>query len=283
MLVAVPSPTSGWEAMTTVKPTSSRLRNRAPGVTVYDMAATEWVPSGPAGVWQQNIRSDPAAGRWFGGVRFEPLARSGVHRHLGPTASYMLSGSLMDHVGRMSGGQAVMNYTGAVQDVICYDAALFVARVDGPILYPRAEDGVLGELGVEAGRAGETIDATIGQPSDLVIDVEAMAETPGAVSGVTRRALFDYAGETWQARYGQLVLAPETQVPAHLTTAMTDLFVLAGEVRVGDAAAGSGCYVVIDAEAELSLYSHYGARLLAWSDGPMRWLDGAARGDFYGF
>jgi hypothetical protein len=64
--------------MTTVKPVSSRLRNRAPGVAVYDMAATEWVPSGPAGVWQQNIRSDPAAGRWFGGVRVEPLARSGV-------------------------------------------------------------------------------------------------------------------------------------------------------------------------------------------------------------
>jgi hypothetical protein len=269
--------------MTTEKPVSRRLRNRPPGVAVYDMAATEWVPSGPVGVWQQNIRSDPAAGRWFGGVRFEPLSRSGVHRHLGPTASYMLSGSLMDHVGRMTGGQAVMNYTGAVHDVICYDAALFVARVDGPILYPRAEDGVLGELGVEAGRAGETIDATIGQPSDLVIDVEALAEAPGAVSGVTRRALFDYAGEPWQGRYGQLTLAPGTEVPAHLTTAMTDLFILAGEVRVGDVAAGSGCYVVIDAETELSLSSRYGARVLAWSDGPMRWLDGARRGDLYGF
>src|ERR1700722_9045330 len=179
--------------MTTVETVPAYLSNQTSRrVAVYDMAATKWVPSGPSGVWQQNIRSDPAAGRWCGGVRFEPLSRSGVHRHLGPTASYMLSGSLMDHVTRMSGGQAVMNYTGAVHDVICYDAALFVARIDGPILYPRAEDGVLGELGVAAGKAGEAIDTTIGQPSDLVVDVEAMAEAPGAVPGVTRRALFDY-------------------------------------------------------------------------------------------
>ena len=269
--------------MTNAKPAPGRLRNRAPGVSVYDMAATAWVASGPAGVWQQNIRSDPAAGRWFGGVRFEPLSRSGVHRHLGPAASYMLSGSMMDHVTRMSGGQAVMNFTGAVHDVICYDAAMFVARVDGPILYPRDEDGVLNELGAAAGRAGETIDTTVGQASDLVIDVETVAEVRSPVAGITRRPLFDYAGEAWRARYAQLVLTPGTQVPAHVTTAMTDLFVLSGEVRVGDAAAGSGCYVVIDAETELSMSSRYGARVLAWADGPVRWLDGGERGDLYGY
>ena len=70
--------------------------NLPPRVSVHDMAACEWVASGPAGVAQQNIRSDPAAGRWFGGVRFAPLSRSGIHRHLGPAASYMLSGSLID-------------------------------------------------------------------------------------------------------------------------------------------------------------------------------------------
>jgi hypothetical protein len=111
------------------------------GIAVYDMAATQWSPSGPTGIWQQNIRSDRGAGRWFGGVRFEPLSRSGVHRHLGPAASFMLSGSLVDHATRMVGGQAVINLTGAVHDVICYDASLFVARVDGPILYPRDTDG----------------------------------------------------------------------------------------------------------------------------------------------
>jgi len=257
--------------------------NRAPRVAVYDMAAMPWIASGPSGIWQQNIRSDPAAGRWFGGVRFEPLSRSGVHRHLGPAASYMLSGSLVDHVTRMAGGQALINLTGAVHDVICYDAALVVARVDGPVLYPRHQDGVLADLGLEAGKAGETIDTTVGQPADLLIDVEGLTEAPGPVPGVTRRTLFDYAGEAWRARYTQLVLAPGTEVPAHVTTGMTDLFVLAGELRAGEAAAGSGCYVVIDADTELTLSSRYGARLLAWADGPARWLDGAERGDLYGY
>jgi hypothetical protein len=95
--------------------------------------------------------------------------------------------------------------------------------------------------------------------------------------------LFDYAGEPWRARYSQLVLAPGTQVPAHVTSAMTDLFVLSGEIRAGDEAAGSGCYVTIDADTELTLSSRYGARVLAWADGPARWLDGTARGDLYGW
>jgi len=268
--------------MTTAKPPRRRLPNR-PGVAVHNMTETEWVPSGPPGVWQQNIRNDVTAGRWFGGVRFEPLARSGVHRHLGPAASYLLSGSMMDHVTRMTGGQAVMNYTGAVHDVICYDAAMFIARVDGPILYPRAADGVLSDLGVAAGEAGVKIDATIGAPSDLVVDVEAAPEVRGPAPGITRRMLFDYAGEAWRARYCQLLLAPETEVPAHVTTAATDLFVLAGEVKVGGEAAGSGCYVTIDADTELEVSSRYGARLLAWADGPVRWLDGAERADLYGY
>lgn len=257
--------------------------NRPPRIAVYDMTATEWVPSGPPGIEQQNIRSDPAAGRWFGGVRFAPLARSGVHRHLGPVGSYMLSGSLVDHVMRMTGGQAVMNLTGAVHDVICYDTSMFIARVDGPILYPRHKDGVLSELGLEADGAGESVDATLGQPADICVDVETLPALPGPVSGVTCRMLYDYAGQPWQARYGELVLAPGTRVPAHVATATTDLFVLSGEIRAGDEAAGSGCYVTIDASTEMTLTSRYGARILAWADGPVHWLDGAARGDLYGW
>lgn len=258
-------------------------RTNQPRIAVYDMTATEWVPSGPPGVEQQNIRNDVAAGRWFGGVRFAPLARSGVHRHLGPVGSYMLSGSLVDHVTRMTGGQAVINLTGAVHDVICYDASMFIARVDGPILYPRHKTGVLNELGLEADSAGEAVDATVGAPADICIDIETLAELPGPVPGVTRRTLFDYAGEPHAARYSQLVLAPGAEVPAHATTATTDLFVLSGEIRAGDETAGSGCYVTIDPETEMTLTSRYGARVLAWADGPVRWLDGAAAGDLYGW
>jgi hypothetical protein len=270
--------------MQTTKPAPKHLPNTPPrGIAVYDMAARDWVPSGPPGIWQQNIRNDPSAGRWFGGVRFEPLSRSGVHRHLGPAASYMLSGSLVDHATRMVGGQAVINPTGAVHDVICYDASLVVARVDGAVVYPQHKEGVLAELGREAAASGVVIDATIGAPADIIIDADRVASAPGPALGVTRQPLFDYAVEAWAARYSQLVLTPGTQVPAHMTTGMTDLFVLAGELRAGDIAAGSGCYIVIEPETELTFSTHYGARLLAWSDGPVRWLDGDDRPDLYGY
>jgi hypothetical protein len=257
--------------------------NTPPRIAVHDMAAGEWAPSGPPGISQQNIRNDPGSGRWFGGVRFEPLSRSGVHRHLGPAASYMLSGSLVDHVTRQSGGQAVINLTGAVHDVICYDASLVVARVDGPILYPRDRSGVLNELGFAADKAGEKIDTTLGAPADIIVDVDALTPVPGPALGVTRRMLFDYAGEPHRARFTQLVLAPGTEVPAHVTTAMTDLFVLAGEIRASDEPAGSGCYVTIGQGSELTLSTRYGARLLAWADGPVRWLDDKPRADLYGW
>src|SRR5436190_24375112 len=83
----------------------------------------------------------------------------------------MLSGSLVDHVTRIAVGQALINITGAVHDVICYDAALVVARVDGPVLYPRDQNGILNELGVDAANAGERVDRTVGQSSDILIDV----------------------------------------------------------------------------------------------------------------
>lgn len=253
------------------------------GIAVHDMTATQWSPSGPTGIWQQNIRSDRVAGRWFGGVRFEPLSRSGIHRHLGPAASFMLSGSLVDHATRMAGGQAVINLTGAVHDVICYDASLVVARVDGPILYPRNTDGVLDELGAVASEAGERIDATIGQPADILVDADTLTAIPGPVPGVTRRMLYDYAGQPHRARFTQLVFAPATQIPPHTATGMIDFFVLAGEISLGGTAAGSGCYVTIDADTEMVLTSRYGARLLVWADGPASWQDAVERGDLYGW
>jgi quercetin dioxygenase-like cupin family protein len=252
------------------------------GIAVHDMSATQWSPSGPSGIWQQNIRSDRSAGRWFGGVRFEPLSRSGIHRHLGPAASFMLSGSLVDHATRMAGGQAVINLTGAVHDVICYNAALVVARVDGPILYPRNTDGVLDELGAAASEAGERIEETIGQPADILVDADALTAIPGPVPGITRRMLYDYAGQPHRARFMQLALAPGTRIPSHTATGMVDFFMLAGEISLGGVAAGSGCYVTINADTEVMLTSRYGARL-TWADGPASWHDGVERGDLYGW
>jgi hypothetical protein len=84
----------------------------------------------------------------------------------------------------------LINVTGAVHDVICYDAALVVARVDGPVLYLRDQNGILDELGVDAANAGERVDSTVGQSSDILIDVEALIAAPGPTPGIMRRTLF---------------------------------------------------------------------------------------------
>lgn len=251
-------------------------------VSVYDMGALTWKESGPEGIWQQDIRSDKTAGRYFGGVRFASLGRSGVHRHLGPAASYLLSGSLIDHATNAVGGQAFINMTGTVHDAICYAPALVVARVDGAVVYPSDQNGVLNELGLQAAESGEQVDTTLGQAPTLSITVGDLTPVPGPVPGAARRLLYDYANEAWQARYSQILLLPDTKIPAHRTTGMTDLFVISGELRLGEERAGAGCYVVIEADAELEIESRYGARVLAWSDGPAQWLDGEARGDLYG-
>ena len=60
--------------------------NQPPRIAVHDMTATEWVPSGPPGVEQQNIRNDPGAGRWFGGVRFAPLAARTIEDYVATAA-----------------------------------------------------------------------------------------------------------------------------------------------------------------------------------------------------
>jgi hypothetical protein len=41
--------------------------------------------------------------------------------------------------------------------------------------------------------------------------------------------------------------------------------------------------VTVEPETELTLSSRYGARLLAWSDAPIAWLDGQERADPYGW
>ena len=72
------------------------------GIAVHDITATQWSLSGPTGLRQQNIRSFGAAcRRWFGGVRFKPPSRWGIHRHFGPGAGFMPSGPPVDHAIRM--------------------------------------------------------------------------------------------------------------------------------------------------------------------------------------
>jgi hypothetical protein len=82
-------------------------------------------------------------------------------------------------------------------------------------------------------------------------------------------------------------MLPGTRIPAHRASADIEWFVLGGEVRVGETRATGGSFVIVEAGTEAEVASEFGARLIAWADGPVEWLDGAPNGvmrpDPYGF
>lgn len=192
----------------------------------------------------------------------------------------MLEGALSDHDNDVREGQAYINLTGAVHDVICYRSALAVARVDGPILYPN-DEGIFYRLG-DAADDSESVDDTVGGATNLYIDVEKLAPVEVGNSGVQRRLIYDYEADAWDGRFVQLTIAPGANIPAHETTGLVDWFVIAGEISVNNARAKSASYVTIQPNTQVSMHSHYGCRLLAWSDGPVKWSDSTGT-DLYGF
>ncbi|MBM3490308.1 MAG: hypothetical protein FJX68_07640 [Alphaproteobacteria bacterium] len=259
-----------------------KLSNASP-IVVRQMEDLPWKDAGKPGVHYQEMRYDTQTGRYFGTARFAVGSRSGAHRHLGPGATYMLAGRLTDHHCEAAAGDVLINLDGAVHDVVAYEHSLAVARIDGPVLYP-SEDGVLASLGEKARKAGQQVDATLGQQPGIVLKLADLAKRPTGIAGLSRRPIFDYAGQPHQARFVELTLAPGTRVPAHRVGSLTDWFVLSGEVAADGQAAQSAGYVSLQAGAELEIRSRYGCRLLCWADAPVVWADKKARlPDLYGF
>jgi len=95
--------------------------------------------------------------------------------------------------------------------------------------------------------------------------------------------VFDYAGTGTDRRMVQLALLPGTRVPAHVASSLVEFFLLGGDLQVNGKSAAGGSFVVIEPDAEIDMATNYGARLLAWAEGPAPWSDGRARPDCYGF
>ena len=76
----------------------SRLK-RAKRVFVYDPDRLQWQTAGKNGLALKPVREDREKGRFLGLVGFEPLARSGLHQHLGVATSFIIDGSLTDYSG----------------------------------------------------------------------------------------------------------------------------------------------------------------------------------------
>jgi hypothetical protein len=95
--------------------------------------------------------------------------------------------------------------------------------------------------------------------------------------------VFDYRETDTDRRMVQLQLIPGTTLPVHRTSRAVEWFLLGGDALLNGTAAIGGSFVIIEPDTEVEISTRYGARLLAWSDGPIAWADGARRPDLYGF
>ena len=258
----------------------AQSRRHANKVYAYDMLELPWTDTGLKGLHQKIVRIDRERGLFLGMLAFEPLTRTGLHQHQATAISYFLDGSLCDYCGFASAGMAGINLRGATHDAVAYNRCLLAARLEGPVTYPSEH----GHATVHAGSRPSKIvnDAPEVMP-DINILVDALPALTTALPGVTHRLVFDYAGTGTDRRMVQLSLLPGVRLPAHVTSSLVEYFVLGGDVSVNGKTATGGSFVVIEPGVEIDLASTYGARVLAWAEGPASWTDGRLRADCYGF
>jgi hypothetical protein len=251
-----------------------------PRVYAYDMLEADWTDTGLAGLRQKIVRIDRERGLFLGMLAFEPLTRTGLHQHQATAISYFLDGSLCDYSGFASAGMAGINLRGATHDAIAYGRCLLAARLEGPVIYPAGK----GQATVHAGsRPAEIVNRAPEVMPDINVPIDALPALATTIAGMTRRLVFDYAGTGTDRRLVQLSLLPGTRLPAHVTSSLVEFFLLGGDLQVNGVAAGGGSFVVIEPDTAVDITSSYGARLLAWAEGPVAWADGKARPDCYGF
>ena len=250
-------------------------------VHVYDADTLKWQTVGKAGLALKPVREDREKGRFLGLVAFEPMTRSGLHQHLGVATSFVLDGGLTDYQGSIGLHDAGINFNGSTHDAIAYQRSLLVSRLEAPVIYP-PETGR--DYALHTGpRFGNFTNPNPELPPDINVDVDRLEAQATAVGGVTRRMIFDYARSRGEHRYAQMGMIPGTSIPAITTRAPLELWVRAGDLRIGGATAYANCFVIVEPGATVEIASSFGALFHAWSEGHCHWTDGSARPDLFGF
>ena len=257
------------------------IGRRAGRVYSYNTLDIPWSTTGRPNLHQKTVRADQGRGLFLGLIGFDPMTRTGLHKHHGTAVSYFLDGSLYDFAGYASAGQAGINLAGATHDAIAYNRCVLASRLEGPVSYPRAA-GDLSGLHAGSHHAEIVNDAPEVMP-DVNITVDALPSLATSLAGVSRRMIFDYRETDTDRRMVQIQLLPGTTVPAHIATHAVEWFLLGGDATISGEAAIGGSFVIIEPDSEVEISTQYGARFLAWSDGPIAWSDGARRPDLYGF
>ena len=250
-------------------------------VGVYDADALEWHSAGKTGLALKPVREDREKGRFLGLVGFEPMTRSGLHQHLGVATSFVLDGSLTDYQGPVRLHESGINVKGATHDAISYQKTLLVSRLEAPVIYPEETNR---DYALHTGpRFGAIRNPNPEVEPDINVAVDKLRAQPSGIGGVTRRMIFDYGRSSGEHRYVQMGMIPGSKSPAFMTTALLELWVRAGDLRIGDKVAYSNCFVVVEPGSTISIESDFGVAFHAWSEGRLAWADGEKRPDLFGF
>ena len=274
--------------MPTLSAAATRIRSAMPrpaavskSVHVYDAEALKWQSAGKSGLALKPVREDRDKGRFLGLVAFEPVTRSGLHQHLGVATSFILDGGLSDYQGAIGLHEAGINLKGATHDAVAYQRALMVSRLEAPVIYPPETHR---DYALHTGpRFGAITNPNPETPPDINVPVDRLPALSTSIAGVTRSMIFDYALSKSEHRYAQMRMLPAAKIPAFKTRAPLELWVRAGDLRVGGSVAYANCFAIIEAGATVEIASAFGALFHAWSEGPIDWSDGVRRSDLFGF
>ena len=250
-------------------------------VRIYAAEDLKWQTAGKAGHALKPVREDRDKGRFLGLVAFEPITRSGLHQHLGVATSFILEGGLTDYQGAIGLHEAGINLKGATHDAVAYQRALMVSRLEAPVIYP-PETGRDYALHIGP-RFGEIRNPNPEVPPDINVPVDRLPAMATAIAGVTRKMIFDYALSKGEHRYAQLGMLPGSTTPAFTTRAPLELWVRAGDLRIGGTVAYANCFVIVEAGAAIEIATSFGALFHAWSEERSDWADCAKRPELFGF
>jgi hypothetical protein len=250
-------------------------------VHVFDASAMPWEETARAGLRLKSIRIDDERGEFLGQIAFDPYVRSGLHQHQGVATSFILEGGLTDYHGAVNLHEVGINYRGSTHDAMSYVPTVLVSKLEGPVTYP-PEDKLLS--GVHAGSTYQSFrnpDPDVAPEINVAIDQVTRVET--GVAGLSRQAIYDYAGTGTNRRLLQWKIRPETEVPAWQASDWVELWIRGGEIAVNGQKAFANCFVVIEPGATVRIDSPFGALVLLWAEGRESWSSRGADANLFGF
>ncbi|MEO8144905.1 MAG: hypothetical protein ABI654_11890, partial [Betaproteobacteria bacterium] len=223
----------------------------AKSVHVYDAETLQWQTAGKTGLALKPVREDRVLGRFLGLVAFEPVTRSGLHQHTGVATSFILDGGLSDYQGAITLHEAGINLKGATHDAVAYRRSLMVSRLEAPVIYP-PETGR--DYALHSGpRFDEIRNPDPEAPPDIIVAVDRLPVLPTSIGGVTRRMIFDYSLSRNEHRYVQISMLPGSATPAFTTRAPVEIWVRAGDLRIGGGAAHANCFAIVEPGATIEI------------------------------